>query len=368
MPSLDNAADDEIAVLRLVNGEGCAKLLRADPARGAMLLERLGRPMSAPEPADRAAARTAVRGRRADLAPGARQRLPGARLRTGAETGRRLADYITTTWEQLDRPCTEQAVDYALACAARRTAAHDDERAVLLHGDLHQWNALEAGDGTFKLVDPDGVLAEPEYELSVIMREDPVELMTGDPRDRARWLARRCGLDATGSGSGASSSESRPAWSAPRSTSSRSAVRCSPPPTTSPPITPQTSQLGFDAAIKIPPEPGRMRAMSIDPKTTASRTAGLAGLNLQSRDHHRGPARLHRLARHRGEVVAERLLANSHAGDAAELLQGVRGRDRDVTRRSTFAAGSTDQLARPGSLQGRGATATLFVQTHHAWG
>ena len=75
--------------------------------------------------------------------------------------------------------------------------AHDDERAVLVHGDVHHGNALEAGDGTFKLVDPDGLLAEPEYELSVIMREDPVDLMTGDPRERARWLARRCGLDAT---------------------------------------------------------------------------------------------------------------------------------------------------------------------------
>jgi streptomycin 6-kinase len=29
------------------------------------------------------------------------------------------------------------------------------------------------------------------------MREDPVELRHGDPAERARWLARRCGLDAT---------------------------------------------------------------------------------------------------------------------------------------------------------------------------
>lgn len=31
--------------------------------------------------------------------------------------------------------------------------------AVLVHGDVHQWNALEAKQG-FKLVDPDGLLAE----------------------------------------------------------------------------------------------------------------------------------------------------------------------------------------------------------------
>jgi streptomycin 6-kinase len=77
----------------------------------------------------------------------------------------------------------------------RRVAAHDDERAVLVHGDVHQWNALRAGTG-FKLVDPDGPLAEAEYDLGVLMREDPLELMHGDPRERSRWLARRCGRDA----------------------------------------------------------------------------------------------------------------------------------------------------------------------------
>ena len=71
----------------------------------------------------------------------------------------------------------------------------DDERAVLVHGDVHQWNALEAADG-FKLVDPDGLLAEAEYDLGIIMREDPLELLDGDPHERARWLAARTGLDA----------------------------------------------------------------------------------------------------------------------------------------------------------------------------
>lgn len=192
VPNRGDLAESEITVLRLVNGEGCAKLLRADPARGAMLLERLGRPMSV---------LNLPIGQRHELLCAAAERIwrpaSDCDLHTGAAKARRLADFIATTWERLGRPCEERAVDYALACAARRAEAHDDERAVLLHGDLHQWNALEAGDGTFKLVDPDGIVAEPEYELSVIMREDPFELMTGDPRDRARWLARRCGLDAT---------------------------------------------------------------------------------------------------------------------------------------------------------------------------
>ncbi len=66
-----------------------------------------------------------------------------------------------------------------------------------MHGDVHQWNALEASGG-FKLVDPDGLLAQPEYDLGIIMREDPLDILDADPHERARWLAARTGLDATG--------------------------------------------------------------------------------------------------------------------------------------------------------------------------
>ena len=42
----------------------------------------------------------------------------------------------------------------------------------------------------------DGLLAEPEYDLGIIMREDPLDLLDNDPRERARWLAAHTGLDA----------------------------------------------------------------------------------------------------------------------------------------------------------------------------
>jgi streptomycin 6-kinase len=66
-----------------------------------------------------------------------------------------------------------------------------------VHGDVHEWNALQAAGGGFKLVDPDGLVAEAEYDMGVLMREDPLELLHGDPRERARRLAARCALDAT---------------------------------------------------------------------------------------------------------------------------------------------------------------------------
>jgi streptomycin 6-kinase len=191
VPWSGDAARYEITVLRLAGGDGCVHMLRSDEARGALLLERLG-----PSLHDLAVPmverheilwRTAARVWRP---------APDCGLPTGAEKGRYLIDFVTTTWEALDRPCSERAVDYALACAERRIAAHDDGRAVLVHGDVHAWNTLAAGDG-FKLVDPDGLLAEAEYDLGVLLREDPVELLDGDPHERARWLAARTNLDAT---------------------------------------------------------------------------------------------------------------------------------------------------------------------------
>jgi streptomycin 6-kinase len=190
-PGDDAAVRCEITALRLCAGDGCAALLRSDPARGALLLERLGPPLS--ELGLPAADRHEI------LCSTARRvwrPAPGEALPTGLEKARRLAAFITTSWEELRRPCAATAVAYALECAGRRAAAYDPGRAVLVHGDVHQWNALQASDGSFKLVDPDGLLAEPEYDLGIIMREDPVELMQGDPMARAQRLAARAGLDA----------------------------------------------------------------------------------------------------------------------------------------------------------------------------
>ncbi len=191
IPRPGGHVEQEVAALRLAGGEGCVRLLRADVSRHAMLLERLGRSL--------AELKLPIEARHRILCSTVSQvwrPAPGCGLTSGAEKARWLADFITKLWEELDHPCSERAVDDALACAAQREVAHDEERAVLVHGDVHQWNTLEAGDA-YKLVDPDGLLADPEYDLGVIMREDPRDLLTGDPRERSRWLASRTGLDET---------------------------------------------------------------------------------------------------------------------------------------------------------------------------
>jgi streptomycin 6-kinase len=189
-------ARHEITALRLAAGRGCVRLLRHDADRGALLLDRLGPSLHAHD---------LPIARRHEILCTLVQRFwqparevgdAGCELPTGAAKARWLAGFVTSTWDELDRPCSERAVAHALACAERRATAHDDERAVLVHGDPHEWNVLADGSG-WALVDPDGLLAEPEYDLGVLMREDPADLLHGDPHERARRLAARTGCDAT---------------------------------------------------------------------------------------------------------------------------------------------------------------------------
>jgi streptomycin 6-kinase len=189
MPGAGNDASNEATALRLAAGEGCPALYGYDADRRALLMERLGRPMFELNlPLDRRLELLCATAKRV-WRPASDSGLP-----TGAEKARWLTNFIVTLWEELDHPCSEATVEHALACARRRELAHRDERSVLVHGDVHQLNALESGEG-FKLVDPDGLLAEAEYDLGVLMRGDPVELLAGDPRDRVSYLVALTGLD-----------------------------------------------------------------------------------------------------------------------------------------------------------------------------
>jgi streptomycin 6-kinase len=184
----------EATFLRLVGGDGCPELIHDDPACGALLMERLGPSMfRLGLPYEQ----------RVPLLCDAASRIwrpaPDSGFPDGAQKAASLARAVAELWDELDRPCSEAAVEQALTAAGRREAAHDDERAVLVHGDVHQWNALRSRDGAdFALVDPDGYLAEPELDLGVILREDPVELAAAaDPFAVAARMAARCGVDAT---------------------------------------------------------------------------------------------------------------------------------------------------------------------------
>lgn len=181
----------EATALRLADGDGYASLLREDLDRDALLLERLGAAMFdvVPDPATRH-----------DMMCDVAARLwrpvsPDVDLPTGADKAREYSDLLPQLWEETGRACSEATVEDALACMERRRRAHDDRHAVLVHGDVHDLNVLRASNGTFKLIDPDGLRAEPACDLGTIIRCNPD---SGDElHARTRRLAARTGVDAT---------------------------------------------------------------------------------------------------------------------------------------------------------------------------
>jgi streptomycin 6-kinase len=198
MPLEIDGADtfhQSVLVHELAAGRGCAQLLRHDESTPAMLLERLG-----PNLDDlgmlvphllKAVATT--------LGSFWRPLANDCGLPTGAEKAAWLAHYITSSWSQLGRPCRREVIDRAVAYCDERAASFDSSRAVLVHGDAHGWNTLEAGDGTFKFVDPEGLRSERAHDLGVPMREYNHPLLVGNTmmlaRRRAELLASWCEVD-----------------------------------------------------------------------------------------------------------------------------------------------------------------------------
>jgi streptomycin 6-kinase len=179
----------------LAAGRGCAELLAHDASVPAMLLERLGPNLaelglSVPEILEVITDTLRTFWRPVSVDEG---------LRTGEEQAHWLSRYIADTWEELDRPCERAVIDQALTFCDERAAAFDPTTVVLVHGDAHGWNTLDAGNGTYKFVDVEGLCSSREHDLAVPMREYNAPLVGGDTprlvRDRAEMLAARCGCD-----------------------------------------------------------------------------------------------------------------------------------------------------------------------------
>ena len=184
-----------VRVHQLAGGRGCAHLLEHDASAPAMLLERLGPNlaevgMALPQLLD-----TITTTLRSFWRPVSED----VDLPSGAEQAAWLAHSIPTTWDELGRPCDRAVIDRALTYCDERAAAFDPAGAVLVHGDAHGWNTLDARDGSYKFVDPEGLRSEPAHDLSVAMREYNRPLLAGDTQrlvwERAELLAARCGVD-----------------------------------------------------------------------------------------------------------------------------------------------------------------------------
>lgn len=172
----------QVRTLVDARGHGYARVLDTDPTRYALLLEALGPSLDrsglAPEEQIEVLCRTLQQAWRVPRPAGSAV-YPKARELAAAITGRPLPG-----------PVAEQTLEFA------RRRAIEPERSVVVHGDPHPGNALRR-DAGYVFVDPDGLVADPAYDLGVVLRDWCPQLLAGDALATAR---RYCALmaDLTG--------------------------------------------------------------------------------------------------------------------------------------------------------------------------
>jgi len=200
----DDGFRDAVRLLEAANGHGYVRLLAHDTERYAVLQEALGTPMDTleltPEQQMRALGQTL---RQAWTVP----RWDNATVEPATEKAAQLGQLVGRLWESLGRPCSERVRDQAIAYSASRAAAFDLDRCVVVHGDPHPGNALRVStpragaESGFVFVDPDGFLADPAYDLGVVLRDWSPHLLAGDASALAhgycRLLATATGVDET---------------------------------------------------------------------------------------------------------------------------------------------------------------------------
>jgi streptomycin 6-kinase len=179
----------EAEALLAFGGRGAARLMDADAARGALLLERLepGTPLAALcEEADAAAtsAAAAVMRRLRLAAPPRPDFFP-----TAADWGlgfARCRSHFGSATGPFPRKLFEEAESlYAELLASSAEPA-------LLHGDLHHGNVLAAAREPWLAIDPQGVVGEPAYEVGALLRNPLPRLL--DWPNPARVTERRVAL------------------------------------------------------------------------------------------------------------------------------------------------------------------------------
>jgi streptomycin 6-kinase len=193
-----------VRLLEAARGNGYVHLLAHYTERYALLLEALGVPLNTlgltPEQQMRVLGVTL---RRAWQVP----RWSDVKAQAATEKAAQLGELVERLWESLGRPCSERVRDQAHAYAASRAAAFDIDRCVLVHGDPHPGNALSVptprpgAESGFVFVDPDGFLADPAYDLGVVLRDWSPQLLAGNTpipaRRYCRLLAEETGVDET---------------------------------------------------------------------------------------------------------------------------------------------------------------------------
>ncbi|WP_114560168.1 aminoglycoside phosphotransferase family protein [Desertihabitans aurantiacus] len=169
----------QVHTLLRAAGNGYVQVLAHAPEHEAVLLEALGTSLAASglPPGEQLV-------RLARLVRRAWQVAPSVAAGEPEDKAAGLAALVSRLWHELDRPCPEPVVEEALACAARRAADFDPSGCVVVHGDAAPANAarvLDPRPGTedgFVLLDPDGFVGDPTYDLGVAVRDWCPQLLT----------------------------------------------------------------------------------------------------------------------------------------------------------------------------------------------
>lgn len=180
----------QVATLEAGLGRGYAAVLASDAGRGAVLLERLGPSlassrMSASHQLDHLAAALRLAWEvPVSLAP---------EVAPGEDKAAQLAGIVRRLREDDDEGKWGAALDRAHEIARHLSSTREPARDALCHGDPHPGNALQAnGIPRYKLIDPDGIRCEPEYDVGVALRDFSREILAS--RDHAAARARHVAL------------------------------------------------------------------------------------------------------------------------------------------------------------------------------
>jgi streptomycin 6-kinase len=188
----DEESEHEHLALQHWHGRGAVQLLRADPHRSAMLLERL-HPERLDDVSDLGACEV-VAGLYAQLHVPA---LPQLRLLTAYVD--RWADDLAALprGAPLPRRLVEQAISLS-----RDFVSDPSSTGTLVHGDLHYENVMAADRQDWLAIDPKPVSGDPHYEVAPMLwnRFDELATTTGQGvrsgvRARFHTLVDHAGLD-----------------------------------------------------------------------------------------------------------------------------------------------------------------------------
>ncbi|HET7477502.1 MAG TPA: aminoglycoside phosphotransferase family protein [Dermatophilaceae bacterium] len=178
-------ARHEHLALRAWGGRGAARLVAADPARWALLLERLDADRDLQdEPLDAACERLG-----ALLEQLARPALPQLRRLSDIASATEVA--FAAAPPQLPRRFADQARSL-VRDLTRHQGGHPDVDGTLLHTDLHFANVLAGTRQPWLAIDPKPVAGEAAYEVAPALWNRWGEALAS--RDVRRHLRRRLGL------------------------------------------------------------------------------------------------------------------------------------------------------------------------------